>query len=109
MVRKAWRCVGLVVVGPREIPACAGMTIGAGRVVGLACGVLPGFFRKGLVRRARNLVQAWSIQMRGMAQARVRAMLMKQANSTLPVWPMSGRAALKAVAPAESMIGPCRR
>ncbi len=82
------------------MPGLAGMTDGA---------VVVGDFRKGLVRRDKNLVQAWSIQMRGMAQARVRAMLMKQANRTLPVWPMLGRAALKALAPALSMMGPCRR
>ncbi len=68
-----------------------------------------GFFRKGLVRRDRNLVQAWSIQMRGKAQARVRRMLMVTANRMLPVWPKEASVALKTVAPALSMMGPCRR
>ncbi len=64
---------------------------------------------RGLVRRDRNLVQALSIQTRGKAQSKVRAMLMAAAVSALLVWPRAGRVVLKAVAPAESMIGPCSR
>ncbi len=74
-----------------------------------ASGAGEGFLRNGLVRRPNNLVQARSSQMRGTAQARVRAMLIRQAVRALAGWPKVGRVLLKTAAPAESIMGPCSR